>query len=36
MHVDLYERIWLWGAGAIIVLFLATIGFADSRVGGHE
>ena len=28
MHVDLYERIWMWGAGAIIVFFLGAIGFA--------
>jgi len=26
MHVDLYERIWMWAAGALIVLFLAAIG----------
>jgi cytochrome c oxidase subunit II len=25
MHVDLYERIWMWAAGGIIVLFLAAI-----------
>jgi len=25
MNVDLYERIWMWGAGAIIVLFLGAI-----------
>lgn len=28
MHVDLYERLWMWGAGAIIVLFLGATGFA--------
>jgi cytochrome c oxidase subunit 2 len=28
MHVDLYERLWMWAAGAIIVLFLGAIGFA--------
>lgn len=26
MHVELYERIWMWAAGALIVLFLAVIG----------
>lgn len=26
MHVDLYERIWMWGATAIIVVFLISIG----------
>jgi hypothetical protein len=25
MNVDLYERIWMWAAGAVIVTFLATI-----------
>lgn len=26
MHVDLYERIWMWGATAIIAVFLVSIG----------
>ncbi len=25
MHVELYERIWMWAAAALIVLFLAAI-----------
>lgn len=25
MHVDLYERIWMWAASALIVLFLGAI-----------
>jgi cytochrome c oxidase subunit 2 len=25
MNVDLYERIWMWAAGAVITTFLATI-----------
>ena len=25
MHVDLYERIWMWAAGALIVVFLGAI-----------
>ena len=25
MNVDLYERIWMWSAGVIVVLFLGTI-----------
>jgi len=33
MHVDLYERIWMWGAGAIIVVFLGAIGFATVAQG---
>lgn len=27
MHIDLYERFWMWGAAAITVVFLGTIGF---------
>jgi cytochrome c oxidase subunit 2 len=26
MRVDLYERIWMWAAGALILFFLAAIG----------
>ena len=26
MDVELYERIWMWAAGALVVAFLATIG----------
>ena len=33
MHVNLYERIWMWGAGGIIVLFLATVVFATVTQG---
>lgn len=33
MHVDLYERIWMWGAGAIIVVFLGAIAFAAVAQG---
>ncbi len=33
MHVDLYERLWMWGAGAIIALFLGSIGFAAASQG---
>jgi cytochrome c oxidase subunit 2 len=25
MHVELYERIWMWGSGALIAAFLVTI-----------
>jgi cytochrome c oxidase subunit II len=25
MHVDLYERIWMWAAAGLVVLFLGTI-----------
>jgi cytochrome c oxidase subunit 2 len=25
MHVDFYERIWMWAAGVLILLFLGTI-----------
>ncbi|NIN72805.1 MAG: cytochrome C oxidase subunit II [Gemmatimonadetes bacterium] len=27
MHVDFYEKIWMWAAIGIIVIFLASIGF---------
>jgi cytochrome c oxidase subunit 2 len=27
MNVDLYERIWMWAAAGIIVVFLVSIGF---------
>ncbi len=33
MHVDLYERIWMWGAGVIIVVFLGTIAVATVSQG---
>lgn len=32
MHVDLYERIWMWAAGVVIAIFVVTIfvtGFAQ-------
>jgi hypothetical protein len=32
MKVDLYERMWMWAAGAIIVVFVATI-FLMAAVG---
>lgn len=31
MHVDLYERIWMWAAGGLIVLFLGAIGVTAAR-----
>jgi cytochrome c oxidase subunit 2 len=33
MQVDVYERIWLWSAGGLIVLFLAAVGYAAMRQG---
>jgi len=27
MHVDFYEKIWMYGAAAIIVIFLASMGY---------
>ena len=33
MHVDLYEKFWMWGAGAIIVVFLGAIGVATVSQG---
>lgn len=28
MNVDVYERVWMWGAAGIIVTFLGTLAFA--------
>ncbi len=33
MHVDLYEKIWMWAAGVIIVAFLGAIVFATASQG---
>lgn len=33
MHVDLYEKIWMWAAGAIIAAFLGAIVFATVSQG---
>jgi cytochrome c oxidase subunit 2 len=33
MHVDLYEKIWMWGAGVIIAAFLGAIAFATASQG---
>lgn len=33
MHVDLYEKFWMWFAGGIIVLFLGAIGLATYAQG---
>jgi len=30
MHVDLYERIWMWAATALIAAFLAAIGLTTA------
>lgn len=27
MHVDLYEKMWMWGAAAIVTLFVVSIGY---------
>jgi cytochrome c oxidase subunit II len=35
MHVDLYERIWMWAATALIVLFLGTIALTASLQAAH-
>jgi cytochrome c oxidase subunit 2 len=35
MKVDLYERIWMWGAGAILVIFLATIFLMAGAQAAH-
>jgi cytochrome c oxidase subunit 2 len=33
LRVDLYERIWMWGAGGMIALFLVVLGFAAVAEG---
>ncbi len=35
MSVDLYERIWMWAAGVLIVLFLGTILVTTALHAGH-
>ena len=35
MNVDLYERIWMWAAAALIVLFLGTIVFMAGLQAVH-
>jgi cytochrome c oxidase subunit 2 len=27
MHIDFYEKIWMWAAAGIVVIFLASMGF---------
>jgi len=33
MRVDFYERVWMWAAGILIVLFLATLAYATVAQG---
>jgi cytochrome c oxidase subunit 2 len=33
MHVNYYERLWMWAAGVVIVLFLGAIVFATASQG---
>ncbi|REJ80689.1 MAG: cytochrome C oxidase subunit II [Acidobacteria bacterium] len=35
MHVDLYERIWMWAASAMIALFLAVVAFSAATQAVH-
>jgi cytochrome c oxidase subunit 2 len=35
MNIDLYERIWMWAAAAIIALFIAVIGVSTAAYGWH-
>ncbi len=35
MKVDLYERIWMWGVGATLTVFFATLANASLRHGFH-
>ncbi|HEX9728520.1 MAG TPA: cytochrome c oxidase subunit II [Gemmatimonadales bacterium] len=33
MHVDFYERVWMWGAGAVIAVSLGTLAYATLAQG---
>src|SRR5262245_31835066 len=33
MRVDIYERMWMWAAGVLIVAFLATLAYATIAQG---
>ena len=35
MNIDFYERIWMWAAGLIIVLFVTVIGVSAVAYGLH-
>jgi len=35
MNIDIYERIWMWAAALIIVLFVAVIGVSAVAYGRH-
>ena len=35
MNIDFYERIWMWMAGVIVVLFMSFVG-ASTFSGGCE
>jgi cytochrome c oxidase subunit 2 len=35
MKIDLYERIWMWGVGVILILFFGTLANASIRYGFH-
>jgi cytochrome c oxidase subunit 2 len=35
MKTDLYERIWMWGAGVMLALFFGTLANASLRDGLH-
>src|SRR5690606_27859478 len=35
MHVDLYEKIWMWGAGALVMLFVGAIARGAVSGMGH-
>lgn len=35
MHVDLYEKIWMWAAAGMILLFLGAVGYGAAAHAGH-
>ncbi len=35
MHVDLYERIWMWAAGVLVVVFVGAVVLTSYTMGIH-
>jgi cytochrome c oxidase subunit 2 len=35
MHVDLYERIWMWASGALIAVFLGSVAYVTLAQGSR-
>ena len=35
MHIDLYEKIWMWASGVLIAVFLGVLAFAAGSQAIH-